>query len=308
MKRRRAALILTVVALTLGLAACRGETDPASQITSSSARLNAHGSSDNGPAYSYFEYWKTATPAAKSTTPTRNWGANATAPFSEDVTGLSASASYSFRVCGNDAGKAAACMATRSFTTLAPPATARSTASVSGGVLTFTSAVGRRNLLELERRVFADTARDEIRLTEREDLDDPLGGSLVDAGAGCLPVSGSVRAVRCGAAGITRVVVKLGDLEDSASWEPSAAYVNTRMEGGSGDDTLVGGALNDVLIGGSGADWLQGLDGTDTLDAADGEGDALLSCGGGTDTATVDSSDADVPGGYGFDCETVFIR
>ena len=79
------AAVLVVLVLTLGLVACKGETKPATNITSTSARLNLTGEADNGPAYSYFEYWQTATPGIKYTTPTRNWPAGAKGDFPETV-------------------------------------------------------------------------------------------------------------------------------------------------------------------------------------------------------------------------------
>jgi hypothetical protein len=75
-----------------------------------SAQLNGHGKANNGPAYSYFEYWKTADPANKLKTGTRNWPAGAEAPVWERPQHLSASAAYSYRLCGNDQGKDPLCV------------------------------------------------------------------------------------------------------------------------------------------------------------------------------------------------------
>ena len=53
-------------------------------------------------------------------TPTRNWPAGASGPISERVSGLTEATDYRYRLCGNDAGKAAVCANTRSFTTPGP--------------------------------------------------------------------------------------------------------------------------------------------------------------------------------------------
>ena len=54
MKRVVLALMISVSAL--GLAGCIGDTDPASNVLNFSARLNAHGHTNNGPAYWWWEY------------------------------------------------------------------------------------------------------------------------------------------------------------------------------------------------------------------------------------------------------------
>src|SRR6188472_1755939 len=116
---KRALLGLVIGGFALLLAGCTGNTDPATNVTNLSAKLNFHGTADNGPAYTYFEYWKTSTPNDKQTTPTVNWPAGASGSFGQTVTGLSPSTDYSFRVCGQDQGNSAACLSTKSFTTLA---------------------------------------------------------------------------------------------------------------------------------------------------------------------------------------------
>jgi DNA-binding beta-propeller fold protein YncE len=116
MKRLLGALVIAGSALAMG--GCTGDTDPASNVTNLSAKLNFHGKADNGPAYTYFEYWKTSTPNDKQTTPTVNWPAGASGSFGQTVTGLSPNTNYSFRVCGQDQGNSAACLSTKTFTTL----------------------------------------------------------------------------------------------------------------------------------------------------------------------------------------------
>jgi hypothetical protein len=112
---------VTVKALLIGaavlLAACTGTTEPASEIKTASARLNARGTANAGAAYSYFQYWKSSTPGERRQTITRQWHAGASGPFGETVTALTPNTSYSFRACGNDAGKAAVCAQERTFKT-----------------------------------------------------------------------------------------------------------------------------------------------------------------------------------------------
>jgi hypothetical protein len=116
---RVVAVLLAVVA-GIGLSACYGSTEPATNVTFDSAQLNAQGTANNGPANSHFEYWPTSHPEAKLTTPNQAWPAGVSGPFSAKVTVLYASSEYSFRVCGNDEGKPFACAQTRTFTTPAP--------------------------------------------------------------------------------------------------------------------------------------------------------------------------------------------
>jgi hypothetical protein len=126
MRARRAAAVLASAAL-VGLAGCYGSTEPATNVTYDSAQLNARGTADNGPAYSYFEYGPTDVSPQAFRTATRSWPAGASGAFSEKVGGptsgpgpLYASTRYSVRVCGNDAGKQPVCAQTLTFTTPPP--------------------------------------------------------------------------------------------------------------------------------------------------------------------------------------------
>jgi len=102
------------------LAGCYGSTDPAGELGSETARLNAHGTADNGAAASRFEYWVTGT-SQVNRTEDRHWPAGASGPISEKVARLYAGRAYSFRICGkDDSASAFACANTRTFTTAAP--------------------------------------------------------------------------------------------------------------------------------------------------------------------------------------------
>jgi hypothetical protein len=103
-------------------AGCYGSTEPATQITQDSARFNARGTADNGPATSYFEYGPTNGTGFLRTTAWRSWPAGASGPFHEDVTGLLPATPYEFRLCGHDDSSGSdACAQKRSFTTVKPP-------------------------------------------------------------------------------------------------------------------------------------------------------------------------------------------
>lgn len=108
---------LVGVAATLG--GCYGSTEPATDVGSGSARLNAQGTANDGPAYSYFEY-DTALPTGVSRTRLRAWPAGASGRVSEVVGGLREATAYAYRVCGGDQGEPPACAQYRFFTTRGP--------------------------------------------------------------------------------------------------------------------------------------------------------------------------------------------
>lgn len=94
----------------LALSGCMAFTDDATQVTQTSARLNAHGHTDDSPAHYYFRYANEGddlpTAAAKRT-PRRDVPAHVGSPghdvaFHEDVTGLLPGRVYIFEVCGGD--------------------------------------------------------------------------------------------------------------------------------------------------------------------------------------------------------------
>ena len=122
--------VVSGVAAALLLAACSGSTEPATDVTSGGATLNARGTADNGPAFSFFEYGPSGVSGAQRQTTRRSWPANVSGPIREAVAPLYAGTTYAFRICGNDQGKAAVCAQTRTFTT---PAAARD--AVRGGWL-----------------------------------------------------------------------------------------------------------------------------------------------------------------------------
>jgi hypothetical protein len=74
---------------------------------------------------------------------------------------------------------------------------------------------------------------------------------------------------------------------------------NETLVGSAGANQLTGGTGNDSIDGGAGNDVLTGGAGDDSINAKDGYAD-FVSCGAGTDTATVDSLDT-----VSSDCEKV---
>jgi len=104
------------------LAGCYASTEPATDVTQSTAKLNARGTADDGEAQSAFELWPTGTPSRPvSTGPGFRWPAGASGPFSTKAEGLYPNTNYSFRICGRDIdeGGPFVCAPTLTFTTKA---------------------------------------------------------------------------------------------------------------------------------------------------------------------------------------------
>jgi hypothetical protein len=105
----------------VAFAGCYASTEPATEITQDSARLNARGSANNGPAVSHFEYRPSnGTGFTRYTTP-QNWPADASGAFSQKVTDLLPATPYAFQVCGRDTSAADdVCANKRAFSTPTP--------------------------------------------------------------------------------------------------------------------------------------------------------------------------------------------
>ena len=126
---------VVVAAVTLGLVACAGQTDPATNVTNVSAQLNAHGYSNDGPATWWWEYdtvkadLGTANdtevcggipPEADHRCGPASGGSQANqVAVSTVVTRLTPNTTYFFRACGQDTNDASpSCAGTLSFKTL----------------------------------------------------------------------------------------------------------------------------------------------------------------------------------------------
>jgi hypothetical protein len=103
------------------LAGCYGSTEPATDIRPESVQLNGRGTADRGPAYTFFRVQRFAIPLpAPIDTPTREWPAGASGPFSEKLTGLRPATDYSYRLCGGQVGEDPVCANSVSFATRGP--------------------------------------------------------------------------------------------------------------------------------------------------------------------------------------------
>ena len=135
----RQLLLASVTAVTC-LSACVGSTEPATNVTSSSAQLNAKGYANDGPARWWWEYdtvqadLGTANDTEVCGQGTRCGPAtagSASSPISVNtvVTGLAPATTYYFRACGQDSNDSApSCAQIQSFRTTM----GNSTAGVSG--------------------------------------------------------------------------------------------------------------------------------------------------------------------------------
>ncbi len=160
----------------------------------------------------------------------------------------------------------------------------------------------------------ADASNDLLFGDEGDDvLDGGFGDDKLDGGAGddTLTANLGVDTYR-GGSGIdalsytaytspVRVTIGAGGADDGSVGETDDVGADIeRVDGGTGDDTLIGSAGNDLLYGnagndtidgGGGADLLVGGADNDTIAARDGVAD-LISCGDGADAVTTDQLDA----------------
>jgi DNA-binding beta-propeller fold protein YncE len=119
----------------LAVVGCVGGTDPATNVTNLSAKLNAHGFTNNGPATWWWEYDTVKSdlgtandtevcgnpPEADSRCgPAAGGSPGSQVPLSVTVTGLTPNTTYYFRACAKDQNASqAVCAGTLSFKTLA---------------------------------------------------------------------------------------------------------------------------------------------------------------------------------------------
>jgi hypothetical protein len=108
----RSLLVVSALVSLVALAGCYGSTLPATDVGVDSAVLNARGTTNNGSAQAWFEFWTTGLNAEQRTTVKRTIPDNASGPFSERVFGLRRGTQYQFRLCGNDVGKQPVCAQT----------------------------------------------------------------------------------------------------------------------------------------------------------------------------------------------------
>jgi hypothetical protein len=107
-----------------------------------------------------------------------------------------------------------------------------------------------------------------------------FGGAALNHESGCEEVGANKDTVDCGKAGVTSLVLDLGDRDDVAAISP-ALTLSVTFIAGSGADGLFGGGGLDTFVGGPGDDNIVSRD-TRT---------ELVDCGEGNDTAISDDGD-----------------
>ena len=107
-----------------------------------------------------------------------------------------------------------------------------------------------------------------------------FGGAGIGPGPDCSFVGGDPNTIDCVKAGVTSVVLNLGDGDDVASVSP-ALTLPVIFNGGPG---------NDGLFGGGGLDIFDGGPGNDNIVSRDGRAEQV-DCGDGHDTAISDDAD-----------------
>jgi Ca2+-binding RTX toxin-like protein len=147
------------------------------------------------------------------------------------------------------------------------------TVSRSGATVTFNAAPGTSDVLAI--RPFQ--AFYNVRANE----------TLV-AGTGCTLLEAG-RLGRCGALGVSRITITLGDGNDSVSFVGVADPAS--ISGGDGADTLGGTTRNDAIAGGPGPDTVRAGAGNDRVNVRNGDRDPVIDCGAGNDVAQVDPKD-----------------
>jgi hypothetical protein len=149
---------------------------------------------------------------------------------------------------------------------LAPAAAHAGTMSVINGKITYNADAGDTDLIR------GYDAGDTIRFTR-------FGGARLEQDAGCT-LSVDEQTIECAEAGLTGIVLNLGDGNDVAAVSPSVT-LPVQFEGGSG---------NDALFGGGGTDSFDAGSGNDNVIARDGRAEDV-NCGTGEDTAITDDPD-----------------
>jgi len=183
-------------------------------------------------------------------------------------------------------------------------AAAESSAAVSAGVLRFTAGVGQRNNVTVTRFVDGGVPKYRISDPYSTGTSAPQSGSRIKPGPGCTRVLDT--RVTCPVAGITRIVLAGGDLDDTL--DAGAIEIPVTLGGGAGIDSLTGGTAADSLFGGAGPDSFSAGTGDDTINARNEDADTTFSCGentGDTDTVNADLDPNDPVAADVSNCEVV---
>jgi len=112
----RAAIGLSALCAVLAGTGCYGSTEPATNIDEFGATLNGKGTTNNGQAEVFFQFWPSAYPTRVHETSHATVPGGATGPISRHTgVGLALDTQYSFRLCGSDSGQQPVCANTRTF-------------------------------------------------------------------------------------------------------------------------------------------------------------------------------------------------
>ena len=141
---------------------------------------------------------------------------------------------------------------------IATPAHA-ATLSRSGSKVIFAAAAGEQNTPQVM------TSNGNILIND---------GNDVRTGPGCTTDAMSA-ATGCSLAGVTKVIFRLGDLDDELRLGDNELRTKAQfqVDGGAGKDHLRGTKRNDVLLGGAGADSIDGTAGKDKINGGSGNDD-----------------------------------
>jgi hypothetical protein len=320
----RRAAIMALIGAAYILAGCVGDTDPPTDVRAHQAQLNAHGHTNNGPAYWWWEWATTRKAVANSqgTKTPKQGPASAPSDVSlhTTLTNLDRDQSYYYRACGQDqaAGSPITCGRILTFGTASGDT---SVFSVYYGVRYFGDANVQHHLV-----VDDGSAASHIRI--RQSLDPsttPPTGTSYQPGDSCFgsrsPNIWFFDTVECTppahyleldlAGNGNDYVNQLGTSDISAGLAGgddiySGYNASDFVSGEGGNDTIYGFGSNDTLFGDAGNDFVEGDSGNevridggpgdDTL--LGGEGDDLIydaqgnntvDCGPGDDTYYTDT-------------------
>ena len=181
---KRLLVAASALAGLLALAGCYGSTEPATDIAFDNATLNGKGTTNNGPAAVYFEYWPTSDPSNVSQTLRKDIPGGVTGPISIEATpfhtGLRVDTPYSFRLCATDRGSPnGACAQTRTFRTAKPAGD-----FVGGVVITQIGGVGHDGGVRAQSSASGANASGSLRIPD-------LNGNALNASVTCLSVRGN---------------------------------------------------------------------------------------------------------------------
>jgi Ca2+-binding RTX toxin-like protein len=275
---RRVKVLSGVAVMVLVAAGCVGGTDSATDVKAHSAKLWAHGRTDNGPAYWWWEYGTTrkAVEQGLGTKTARSGPASSATDVrvSKTVTGLDRVQSYYFRACAQDqaAGGQPTCGAVLTFST----APGDSTVQEASGDVAFHGASDVRHDIRL-----AAPSLEEVRITEYEDASTtpPTGSSIAALDTSCftsrsdyLRSYDDVATCAPGATDPSSEII-VGNYADAIDAYGVPGYVaaflgggDDSYTGGNGIDNVSGEAGNDILYGYEEDDTLRGGPGNDTID------------------------------------------